>query len=62
MSQGNVDFVLKHNDFISKDKVEILPNAITPLELEKLSNEYINDIKKSITYQQIKLYLFMVET
>lgn len=28
MSQANVDFLLRHNPDISKDKVEILPNAI----------------------------------
>lgn len=37
MSQGNVDYLLRHNDFIPKEKVEILPNTITPLELEYLS-------------------------
>lgn len=36
-SQGNVDYLLNHNDFISRKKVEILPNTITPLELEYLS-------------------------
>lgn len=28
MSQANVDFILKHNTYIPKEKVEILPNAI----------------------------------
>lgn len=45
MSQGNVDFLLKHNDFIQKDKVEILPNTITPLKLEMLAKEEINKIR-----------------
>lgn len=45
MSQGNIDFILKNNDFISKDKVEILPNTITPLKLDKLNEEEINKIR-----------------
>ena len=45
MSQGNVDFLLKHNDFIPKDKVEILPNTITPLKLAMLEKEDINKIR-----------------
>lgn len=28
MSSANVDYVLKHNDFISKEKVEVAPNSI----------------------------------
>ncbi|MEW5595563.1 glycosyltransferase family 4 protein [Peribacillus frigoritolerans] len=32
MSKGNVDYVLKHNPFIDKKKVEIFPNAIEPFE------------------------------
>ncbi|MGE7647257.1 glycosyltransferase family 4 protein [Peribacillus frigoritolerans] len=32
MSKGNVDYVLKHNPFIDKKKVEIFPNSIEPLE------------------------------
>lgn len=38
MSQGNVDFVLNHNNFIPKNKVEILPNTITPINQEVLSD------------------------
>lgn len=30
MSKGNMEYILKHNDFIKKDKVEIFPNAIKP--------------------------------
>ena len=32
MSQANVDYLLKHNDYIDKNKVEIFPNAIQPIE------------------------------
>lgn len=32
MSQGNVEYILKQNPFIDKNKVEIFPNAIKPIE------------------------------
>lgn len=32
MSKGNMDYILKHNDYIKKDKVEIFPNAIRPID------------------------------
>lgn len=38
MSQANCDYILKHNDYISPDKVEICPNCIDPQDL-RLSNE-----------------------
>lgn len=34
MSSANVEFVLKHNPYIPKNKVEICPNAIIPHETE----------------------------
>lgn len=30
MSQGNVEYVLEHNDYINPSKVEVCPNAIMP--------------------------------
>ncbi|CEQ04530.1 group 1 glycosyl transferase family [[Clostridium] sordellii] len=45
MSQGNVDFLLKHNDFIDKNKVEILPNTVTPLNIGSFKKEEINKIR-----------------
>lgn len=38
MSQANCDYILKHNDYISPDKVEICHNCIDPQDL-RLSNE-----------------------
>lgn len=46
MSKGNVDYLLKHNEFINKEKVEILPNTITPINLEKLDNKEITEIRE----------------
>ena len=37
MSQGNVNYLLKHNDFISKDKVSIFYNSIKIQESETTS-------------------------
>ncbi len=31
MSQGNVDYLLEHNPYLDKNKVEIFPNAIQPI-------------------------------
>ncbi|MGD6778419.1 glycosyltransferase family 4 protein [Sutcliffiella horikoshii] len=35
MSQANVDFILKHNPEISPEKVEVCPNSLEPLEVNK---------------------------
>lgn len=35
MSQGNLNYILKHNDTIPKNKIEIFPNAIEPIERTK---------------------------
>ncbi|MEH7249105.1 glycosyltransferase family 4 protein [Neobacillus niacini] len=32
MSQGNINYVLNHNPFIERSKVEIFPNSIKPVE------------------------------
>ena len=43
MSQGNVDFLLTHNPFIDKRKVEVFPNSIEPVErtTRKILNEEV---------------------
>ncbi len=35
MSQANVDYLLKHNPEISADIVEVCPNSIEPIQIEK---------------------------
>lgn len=45
MSQGNVHFVLNHNNFITKDKVEILPNTITPINQDILDDNDKKEIR-----------------
>lgn len=44
MSPKNVDFVLRKNSFLSKDKVEVCPNTITPRQL--IISENKNAIRK----------------
>ena len=46
MSKGNVDYILKYNDFIKKDKVEIFPNAIKPLDRIKKREKDIEVLEK----------------
>lgn len=37
MSQRNVSYLLEHNPFLSKDRIEVCPNAINPIERNLLS-------------------------
>lgn len=40
MSKGNMDYILEHNEYINKDKVEIFPNSIKPTEkTEKMEKD-----------------------
>ncbi|SEV94642.1 Glycosyltransferase involved in cell wall bisynthesis [Chryseobacterium wanjuense] len=45
MSKANVDFVLRHNSYIPKEKVEINPNSIQIQGFEEISQEDKNQIK-----------------
>ncbi|MBU3207621.1 glycosyltransferase family 4 protein [Clostridium algidicarnis] len=45
MSQANIDYLLKYNPTISSNLVEICPNSIEPLIIEKGDNK-IKEIKK----------------
>lgn len=45
MSPANVKYLLKHNPFLYKSKVEINPNSIIPIDYHKLSVEEKNEIK-----------------
>ena len=39
MSQANVDYVIKHNSFLPKIRIEICPNSIEPLHIKRNSND-----------------------
>ena len=46
MSPANVNFLLTHNDYINKEKVEIAPNSIELAEQTVLTQEQRDNIKK----------------
>lgn len=46
MSPANVEFLLAHNDFINKDKVEVAPNSIELAEQKVLTQEQRNGVKR----------------
>jgi len=45
MSQANVDFILQNNPEISPEKVEVCPNSIEPIEMDKDEKE-IQEIRR----------------
>ncbi|NRD76337.1 glycosyltransferase family 4 protein [Bacillus sp. BRMEA1] len=49
MSQGNVNYILKHNPFVKKNKVEIFPNSIKPIERLR------NTISKDSFYEKYNI-------
>jgi len=46
MSRGNVEYLLKHNGFIEKDKVEVFPNAIKPISRVEKKEKNIEVLEK----------------
>lgn len=46
MSKKNKEFIIKHNSFIDKTKVEICPNSIKPLGITEISNGDLDDIRE----------------
>ncbi|MCH1941120.1 glycosyltransferase family 4 protein [Holdemania massiliensis] len=46
MSQGNIDYVLKHNPEVSKDKVKICPNCVEPIDMRVSVEEKIEIRRK----------------
>lgn len=46
MSKGNVDYLLKNNEFVDTNKVEVCPNAIFPQTLKPLSVDEKSSIRK----------------
>lgn len=43
MSPANVDFVIKHNPFVGRDKVEIAPNSITLVEQKGIDRKKVRE-------------------
>lgn len=45
MSEANVDYVIKHNSEVDRNKVEVCPNSIKPVEMHDYSSIERNDIR-----------------
>lgn len=58
MSQGNVDYVLEHNNYIDKDKVEIFPNAILPIDTEEKLEKNKEILAKYNIPEQATLFIY----
>ncbi|WMM24327.1 glycosyltransferase family 4 protein [Tissierella sp. MB52-C2] len=39
MSYGNLDYILQHNNYVTKNKLEIFPNAIEPIEKKQKTSK-----------------------
>lgn len=46
MSEGNKEYILKHNSFIDREKVEIFPNSIKPIKRLIKKEKVLNLLKK----------------
>ena len=46
MSKGNMNYILEHNKFLNKDKVEIFPNAIKPIKRIEKKEKDLEILKK----------------
>ncbi|MBT0564416.1 glycosyltransferase family 4 protein [Riemerella anatipestifer] len=58
MSPANVEFLLKHNAYISREKVEVNPNCITPIEVKYNEQEkkYVREKYKLPKNKKIFIY------
>ena len=52
MSKGNVEYLLKHNDFLSKDKLEVFPNTVDTKSIKVLSDNEKTKIRKKYGYNK----------
>ncbi len=58
MSKANVEYLLQHNDFIEKDRVEIFPNAIEPMEYVEKKEKNIEVLKKYGIPMDLTLFIY----
>ena len=54
MSQANKDFVIKHNPYIDKSKIEINPNCINPIKSYKKNNNIFKELGIDIKDKSLK--------
>jgi len=58
MSSGNMNYILNHNDYIDKRRVEIFPNAIDPIDLNKISKPNKNILNKYNVPKDNTLFIY----
>src|SRR5699024_5524360 len=58
MSKGNVDYILKHNNFLSEERLEIFPNAIKPIKRNKKNGKSEVVLKKYKIPQDSVLFVY----
>ena len=46
MSEGNIEYLLKHNDYLEKDKLELFPNTVNVDNIKKISKEEKERVRK----------------
>lgn len=51
MSQGNIDYLLKHNSFLKKEKMELFPNTAIIKNIKQSKHER-NDIRKKYNLKE----------
>ena len=46
MSQGNIDYLLKHNSFLTKEKLELFPNTVDVSNIKKITEKERKNVRK----------------
>lgn len=58
MSRKNVEYILRHNNFIEKEKVEIFPNAIEPISRREKAEKNKEILKKYNIPEGATLFIY----
>lgn len=58
MSLGNVEYLLKHNPYVDKNKVEVFPNSIKPVERINTANKNRELLEKYNIPQEATLFVY----
>ena len=58
MSLGNIEYILSHNKYINKDKVEVFPNAIEPIKRNENRYKDIEILSKYNIPKDTTLFIY----
>lgn len=58
MSKGNLDYILNHNKFIEKDKIEIFPNSINPIKRMENREKDVKVLEKYNIPKEKTLFIY----